>query len=85
MDTGNFLEEPYEKLAAIAPQTVFVQAKTYYGGGEWYSLDLDYKRVAQILADANYSGYVSLEMEGKEPGDTAVPKSIEMLRAAFGV
>ena len=84
MDTGNFLEEPYEKLAAIAPQTVFVQAKTYHGGGEWYSLDLDYRRIAQILADANYTGYVSLEMEGKEPADTAVPKSIEMLRAAFG-
>jgi sugar phosphate isomerase/epimerase len=85
MDTGNFLEEPYEKLAAIAPRTVFVQAKTYFGGGEWYTLDLDYKRVAQILADANYSGYVSLEMEGKEHGDTAVPKSIAMLREAFGI
>src|SRR5215475_4665335 len=29
MDTGNFLEDPYEKLKAIAPKTVFVQAKTY--------------------------------------------------------
>lgn len=85
MDTGNFLEEPYPKLAEIAPKVVFVQAKTYFGGGEWYSLDLDYKRVAQILADANYTGYVSLEMEGKEHADTAVPKSIEMLRAAFGL
>jgi hypothetical protein len=26
----------------------------------------------------------SLEMEGKEPADTAVPKSVEVLRAAFG-
>jgi len=85
MDTGNFLEDPYPKLAAIAPQTVFVQAKTYFGGGEWYTLDLDYARVARILADANYRGYVSLEMEGKEPADTAVPKSIALLRTAFGV
>ena len=85
MDTGNFLENPYEKLAAIAPKTVFVQAKTYHGGGEWYSLDLDYTRVAKILADANYTGYVALEMEGKEAPDIAVPKSIETLRAAFGV
>ena len=30
MDTGNFLENPYEKLKLIAPKTVFVQAKTYY-------------------------------------------------------
>src|SRR5690606_27523282 len=32
MDTGNFLEDPYPKLEQIAPQTVFVQAKTYFGG-----------------------------------------------------
>ena len=85
MDTGNFLEDPYTKLAAIAPKTVFVQAKTYFGGGEWYTLDLDYARIAKILADANYTGWVSLEMEGKEPADTAVPKSLEVLRKAFGV
>ena len=84
MDTGNFLENPYPKLEAIAPQTIFVQAKTYYGGGEWYTLDLDYRRIARILKSVHYSGYVSLEMEGKEPASTAVPKSIAMLREAFG-
>jgi sugar phosphate isomerase/epimerase len=84
MDTGNFLEDPYPKLKMIAPKTVFVQAKTYHGGGEWYTLDLDYKSIAKILADVNYTGYVSLEMEGKENPDTAVPKSIAMLREAFG-
>jgi sugar phosphate isomerase/epimerase len=83
MDTGNFLEDPYDKLKAIAPRTVMVQAKTYPGGGEWYTLDLDYKRIAGILADAGYTGYVSLEMEGKEPAETAVPKSIALLRDAF--
>ena len=83
MDTGNFLEDPYDKLVEVAPKTVFVQAKTYPGGGEWYTLDLDYKRIAKILRDAGYTGYVSLEMEGKEDPDTAVPKSIAMLREAF--
>ncbi len=83
MDTGNFLEDPYEKLAVIAPKTVFVQAKTYPGGGEFYTLELDYKRIAKILRDAGYTGYVSLEMEGKEAADTAVAKSIAMLREAF--
>ena len=84
MDTGNFLEDPYDKLKLIAPKTVFVQAKTYLGGGEWYTLDLDYRRIAKILADVNYAGYVSLEFEGKESAETAVPKSLAMLRAAFG-
>ena len=83
MDTGNFLEDPYDKLKMIAPKTVFVQAKTYYGGGEWYTLDLDYKRIAGILTDAGYNGFVSLEFEGKESPDVAVPKSVAMLREAF--
>jgi L-ribulose-5-phosphate 3-epimerase len=83
MDTGNFLEDPYSKLEAIAPRTVYVQAKTYYGGGEWYTLDLDYKRIAGILQKVGYNGFVSLEFEGKEDPDIAVPKSIELLRAAF--
>ena len=83
MDTGNFLEDPYTKLEQIATQTVFVQAKTYYGGGEWYTLDLDYPRIAQILKKANYQGYISLEFEGKEDANTGVPKSLELLRQAF--
>ena len=84
MDTGNFLEDPYDQLEMIASRTVFVQAKTYYGGGEWYTLDLDYKRIAGILRKVNYRGYVSIEFEGKEDAQTAVPKNVAMMREAFG-
>lgn len=83
LDTGNFLENMYEQMDALAPKAVLVQAKTYFGGGEWYSLDIDYQRVAQILRKHNYRGYISLEMEGKEDPATAVPKSLEVLRKAF--
>jgi sugar phosphate isomerase/epimerase len=83
MDTGNFLEDPYSQLEVLAPQTVFVQAKTYYGGGVWYSVDLDYDRVANILRKEKYRGYVSLEFEGLEDPKTAVPKSLAVLRKAF--
>jgi L-ribulose-5-phosphate 3-epimerase len=83
MDTGNFLEAPYEKLERLAARAVYVHAKTYFGGGEWYTLDLDYQKVAAILAKAKYGGYVSLEFEGKEDAETAVPKSLALLRAAF--
>jgi len=82
-DTGNFLEDPYERLDQIAPQTILVQAKTYYGGGQWYSLDLDYPRIAQILQRHNYRGYISLEFEGMEDYRTAIPQSLAMLRSAF--
>ncbi len=84
LDTGNFLENQYEQYAQLAPRAVLVQAKTYPGGGKWYTLDIDYARVAQILKAANYSGYISLEMEGQADPATAVPQSLKDLRAAFG-
>lgn len=83
LDTGNFLEDPYDRLAMLAPDTVLLQAKTYYGGGVWYTLDLDYDRIAAIMRRAGYQGYVSLEFEGREDPLTAIPKSLEMLRKAF--
>ncbi len=83
LDTGNFLEDMYEQMEAIAPRAVLVQAKTYDGGGTWYTLDLDYPRIAAILRKHNYQGYVSLEFEGNEGALTAVPKSLKRLRQAF--
>jgi hypothetical protein len=70
-------------LEKLAPHAIVVQAKTYYGGGVYYTSDLDYNRIAKILRDAGFTGYVSLEMEGKEAADTAVPKSLTLLRDAF--
>ena len=83
LDTGNFLEDPYDRLEKMTPKTVYVQAKTYYGGGLWYTLELDYPRIAALLRKHNYRGYVSLEFEGKEDPRTAIPKSLELLRKSF--
>ena len=83
MDTGNFLDNTYQQLEAMLPHTVFVQAKTYYGGGTWYTLDLDYKRIATMLRKHTYRGYISLEFEGKADYRTAIPESLAMLKQAF--
>lgn len=83
LDTGNFLENMYDQMDALAARAVLVQAKTYFGGGEWYALDIDYARVAEILRKHHYRGYISLEMEGKEAPATAIPKSLHLLRQAF--
>jgi L-ribulose-5-phosphate 3-epimerase len=83
MDTGNFLENPYSKLEQMAPYTTMVQAKTYYGGGKWYTLDLDYKRISSILQKVNFHGYVSLEFEGKADPNDGVPQSIQLFRNSF--
>ncbi len=83
LDTGNFLEDPYDRLEQLAPHAILVQAKTYHGGGLWYTLDLDYERIAAMLRKHEYHGYVSLEFEGKEDPRTGIPKSLALLRKAF--
>lgn len=83
LDTGNFLEDPYDRLEIMAADAVLVQAKTYYGGGLWYSLNLDYPRIAKLLHKHRFGGYVSLEFEGREDPKIAIPKSLQMLRDAF--
>ena len=83
LDTGNFLEDQYSQFEALAPDAVFVQAKTYFGGGTWYTLEIDYERIAQILRKNQYNGYISLEFEGQEKHETAIPKSLELLRKSF--
>ena len=82
-DTGNFLEDPYDRLDMLAPKAILLQAKTYFGGGLWYALELDYPRIAKIFKKHNYHGYVSLEFEGKEDPLVAIPKSLKVLREAF--
>ena len=86
LDTGNFLERPYEQMEAMASSQIpiaLVQAKTYFGGGRWYELDLDYARIAGILREHGYKGWVSLEFEGNEDAATGVQKSLALLREHF--
>ena len=83
LDTGNFLDNQYEQYGVLAPKTVYVQAKTYFGGGTWYTLEIDYPRVAKLLNDHKYRGYVSLEFEGEAKWSDAIPQSLELLRGAF--
>ena len=85
MDCGNFLTDPYEKLEQIASDAVLVHAKTYYGGGEWYTLDLDYARIGEILRKVAFKGYISIEFEGKADAHTGVPQSVDMLRSAINL
>lgn len=86
LDTGNYLRDGavdmYREMEALAPTAVLVHAKAYQGGGEWYDLEIDYRRVREILARVGYQGYCSLEFEGRAPAATGVPQALAALRAA---
>ncbi|MGQ9597739.1 MAG: sugar phosphate isomerase/epimerase family protein [Thermoproteota archaeon] len=79
MDTGNFIEDTYNGLRKIVPYTVLVHVKTYYGGGVWYELDVDYSKVFEILKEVGYKGYLSIEFEGKEDPFIGVKKTKQLL------
>jgi L-ribulose-5-phosphate 3-epimerase len=85
LDTGNFYYDGdmYTAMAKIAPYVDLAHAKTYPGGGKVFTIELDYPRIFGILKRAGFKGFVSIEMEGHEHADLAVPKSMTMLQEAW--
>ena len=86
LDTGNFnTADPYADLARIAPYALNVQVKvsiTPAGGKRQHA---DFRRLAQILTDAGYRGYIVLEFEESEDPRVACPRYMDELRAAFAL
>jgi L-ribulose-5-phosphate 3-epimerase len=89
LDFGNFgfEEKAYEEMEKVAPYTVFCHAKTYEMGLGWQGQEcyweekrIDYRKVMNILGRSGYNGYLSLEYEGNEAEETAVPKGIDFLK-----
>ena len=85
LDTGNFYfeEDMYLAMETLAPWVDLMHAKSYPGGGLVLTLEIDHERVFRILNEAGFTGYVSVEMEGKEAAETAVPRSIAALNEAW--
>jgi sugar phosphate isomerase/epimerase len=79
LDGGNFRgDDPYAQLAQIAPYAINAQIKAKVGGAP-----ADYKRLAKIMRDAKYRGYIVLEYE--EPGNVReeCARHMNEIRAAF--
>jgi len=84
LDTGNFYSaDPYADLARIAPYAVNVQVKVSMNPGGSQKEPADYRRLAKILRDSRYRGYIVLEYEEKEDPREACPRQIDELRQAF--
>lgn len=84
LDTGNFhTADPYADLVRCAPYAVNVQVKVELQrrGGPLEPSDLG--RLAKILRDSGYQGWVALEYESKEDPYTAVPRHLQALAMAF--
>ncbi len=83
MDLGNFGKDPniiYKAMENVVPHTIFVHAKCMSFTDDLKEETLDYERIINMLDDANYNGFLSIEFEGQGEESSEVAKAVAMLR-----
>ncbi|RCS51868.1 sugar phosphate isomerase/epimerase [Bremerella cremea] len=84
LDSGNFHSENiYAEQAQVAPYALNVQIKVVVSGPDKKKVPTDFRRVFNILQEANYRGFVVLEYEEAGNPREECPKFIEQLREAM--
>jgi sugar phosphate isomerase/epimerase len=84
LDTGNFhSNDPYGELAQLAPYAINVQIKVVMKPTGGKPQPADFGRLANILRESGYRGYIVLEYE--EAGDPReeCPRYLEQIRKVF--
>ena len=81
LDTGNFhTADPYGDLEKCAPYAVNVQVKAELRAKGKSKEATDYGRIVQMLRQAKYQGYVTLEYESDPSPFKAIPPLLAELR-----
>lgn len=84
LDTGNFASaDVYGDLAKVAPYAVNVQIKVVVSNDKKEKSPADFKKLAALLRQAHYRGYIVLEFEEKGDPREECPKYLDQLREAF--
>ncbi len=84
LDSGNFhSDDVYRELAEIAPHALNVQVKVVTSGPDEKKRPTDFIRLAGVLRDAGYRGYVVLEYEEQGNPREECPRYLDKMRAAF--
>jgi len=88
LDSGNFqgtatADEAYAEMALMAPYTLNVQVKVVIALAGGKKAPCDFGRLAKLLTDSGYRGYIVLEFEENEDPRTACPRHVAELRKAF--
>ena len=84
LDTGNFHgADFYDETKQLAPYALNVQIKVSVSGPDGKRHHADFRRLATILSEADYRGYIVLEFEEPEDPLTACPRYVDEMRAAF--
>ena len=84
LDSGNFHSaELYDEMAQLAPYAINVQIKVSVSGPDGKRRHGDFRRIARILADAGYRGYIVLEFEAAGDPRVECEKFIGQIRETF--
>jgi sugar phosphate isomerase/epimerase len=84
LDTGNFRSsDPYADMARLAPYAMNVQVKVSIAPAGGKRQRSDFRRLARIMTDAAYRGYIVLEFEENEDSREACPRYVNEIREAF--
>ena len=81
VDTGNFESDAYSQLTTIIPYAVNVQVKTEIRVEKGKNEPSDWDRVAKMLVESGYKGYLALEYEAREDPIKAMPGLLAKLNA----
>lgn len=85
LDTGNFQsDDPYGDLEKCVPFAVNVQVKVSMKKPDGTKYEADFDRIASILRNSNYQGFVVLEYEDENPYQN-IPPAAKRMRKALGV
>lgn len=79
LDTGNFLDG-LRSIEQTAPWARHVHAKLLELDARGAERRIDHARVLALLHEVGYRGFISVEYEGEEPEEQAVPRAVTFLR-----
>ncbi|MEM1228191.1 MAG: sugar phosphate isomerase/epimerase family protein [Planctomycetota bacterium] len=83
LDTGNFIsDDPYADLERCVPYAVNVQVKVTMTDEAGNRTPADIPRIASILRESGYQGFVVLEYE-EDDRTEGIPRALEELREAL--
>ncbi|HZS31753.1 MAG TPA: sugar phosphate isomerase/epimerase family protein [Methylomirabilota bacterium] len=83
LDTGNYVDG-LASIRRTAHLARHVHAKFREVGPDGRDALVDHEPIMAELGRAGYRGWVSVEYEGEEPGETAVPRALAHLRTLLG-
>lgn len=86
LDTGNFFHLPdqYAEMQVFMEDLAMLHTKVYLGGSRVGATDPDYARIGTMLEAAGYTGYASIEFEGKANPRDGVVAGIAEIREHLG-